>query len=196
MVEMHPSGNYAIISGPVKDNNALLIHEGIMEVLKPHIDEGKIDIVLDQHAAEWIELSALSIVVDFLQDNPDTKIDAILAGNDNLAGGALEALGMLMMDETPLLAGQDAEMKALTRIQEGSQTLTLHKSISKLLNLTVDVATHENVKKEPVILNDYKPEYVNNGKKDVFSYILEPVLVTKENVNEVINSKKNLTENN
>ena len=49
-----PKGNYVLIGGSQTDNNALLLREGQMNILKPAIDRGDIKIVSDQFAREWM----------------------------------------------------------------------------------------------------------------------------------------------
>src|SRR5207253_10465621 len=48
-----PRGNYVLIGGSPTDNNALLLRDGQMNVLKPAIDRGDIKVISDQFAKEW-----------------------------------------------------------------------------------------------------------------------------------------------
>src|SRR3954466_9049163 len=52
-LKTHPTGNYVLIGGSPTDNNALLLRDGQMQILKPAIDRGDIKIVTDQFAKEW-----------------------------------------------------------------------------------------------------------------------------------------------
>src|SRR5437867_9408267 len=54
-----PKGNYVLIGGSPTDNNALLLRDGQMNVLKPAIDRGDIKIISDQFAKEWKAEEAL-----------------------------------------------------------------------------------------------------------------------------------------
>src|SRR5436305_11816852 len=47
-LEHAPKGNYVLIGGSPTDNNALLLRDGQMQILKPAIDRGDIKIVSDQ----------------------------------------------------------------------------------------------------------------------------------------------------
>ena len=58
-VEHAPTGNYFLISGSPKDNNALLMRNGQMSVLQPYIDKGDIKIVVDQWCDGWSAEDAL-----------------------------------------------------------------------------------------------------------------------------------------
>src|SRR5215468_7858156 len=48
-----PKGNYVLIGGSPTDNNALLLRDGQMNVLKPAIARGDIKTISDQFAKEW-----------------------------------------------------------------------------------------------------------------------------------------------
>src|ERR1700694_1742600 len=61
-----PKGNYVLIGGSPTDNNALLLREGQMNVLKPAKDRGDIKVISDQFAREWKPEEALRITEDAL----------------------------------------------------------------------------------------------------------------------------------
>src|SRR5262245_42173882 len=87
----NPIPNYVLIGGSQTDNNALLLVEGQMQVLKPAVDSGQIKIVAQQYAREWLASEALRITEDALTKN-NNNIQAIVASNDGTAGGAVSAL--------------------------------------------------------------------------------------------------------
>jgi len=90
-LDHQPKGNYVLIGGSPTDNNALLLRDGQMQVMKPAIDKGDIKVVSDQFAKEWKAEDALRITEDALtKTNNDIK--AIVASNDGTAGGAISAL--------------------------------------------------------------------------------------------------------
>ncbi len=86
-----PKGNYFMLGGAPTDNNAKMLREGQLKVLKPAIDRGDIKIVGQQWVPEWSASTALRITEDALTAN-NNKIDAIVASNDGTAGGAIQAL--------------------------------------------------------------------------------------------------------
>ncbi|WP_201325443.1 substrate-binding domain-containing protein, partial [Burkholderia sp. E168m23] len=83
-----PKGNYFLLGGAPTDNNAKMLREGQLKVLKPAIDRGDIKVVGQQWVPEWSASTALRIVEDALTAN-NNKIDAIVASNDGTAGGAI-----------------------------------------------------------------------------------------------------------
>jgi D-xylose transport system substrate-binding protein len=170
-----PKGNYVLIGGSPTDNNALLLRDGQMQVLKPAIDRGDIKVVTDQFAKEWKAEEALRITEDALTKS-NNDIQVIVASNDGTAGGAISALPPPLVGKV-LVTGQDASLDAVQRIVEGKQTMTIYKPITPLANSAVDAAV-KLARGEKVEAKDK----VNNGKLDVPSILQEPVVLDKNNV--------------
>ncbi len=182
MLKQQPKGNYMIVSGPKKDNNSLLIHQGQMNVLQPLIDKGDIQLLADNHVEEWLDMAAFHNVLSFYQTHEDAKVDAILVANDNMLGGVIEALDMVMIDGI-LLAGNDAEVTALERIKNGTQALTIKKLTENLLMVCVELTLSESIEKYPSIKGT-KRTTTNNGQLEVRSYVLSPTLIDRDNLQE------------
>lgn len=175
-----PRGNYVLIGGSPTDYNAILLHNGQMNVLKPAIDRGDIRIVTDQYAREWKAEEALRITEDALTKSGN-RIDAVVASNDGTAGGAVSALEAAGLAGKVLVTGQDAQKDAVQRVVKGTQTMTVYKPIEPLAFGAVDAAV-KLARKEPVDA----PEKINNGKKDVPAILLAPIVVDKSNVDDTI----------
>jgi D-xylose transport system substrate-binding protein len=168
-----------LIGGSPTDNNALLLRDGQMQVLKPAIDRGDIKVVTDQFAKEWKAEEALRITEDALtKTNNDIK--AIVASNDGTAGGAISALPPQLVGKV-LVTGQDASLDAVQRVVEGKQTMTIYKPIVPLANSAVDAAI-KLARGERVEAKDK----VNNGKIDVPSILQEPIVLDKSNVMQTV----------
>jgi D-xylose transport system substrate-binding protein len=174
-----PRGNYVLIGGSQTDNNALLLIEGQMQVLKPAVDSGQIKIVTQQYAREWLASEALRITEDALTKN-NNDIQAIVASNDGTAGGAVSALPPQLVGRV-LVTGQDASLDAVQRIVEGKQTMTVYKPIQPLAFAAVDAAI-KLARKEPVDAKDK----INNGKIDVPAMLFEPMVLDKNNVMQTV----------
>ncbi|HLL70432.1 MAG TPA: substrate-binding domain-containing protein, partial [Pyrinomonadaceae bacterium] len=171
-----PKGNYILVQGSATDNNARLLHEGQMNVLKPAVDRGDIKIVVDQPAREWLASEALNIVENALtQVNND--VVAVIASNDGTARGAIQALDGQRLAGKVLVSGQDADLASLQLIVEGKQTMTIYKPIQPLAYGAVDAAL-KLARGEAVQTNDT----VDNGKKRVPSFLYEPQAVDKNNL--------------
>src|SRR5215510_7833846 len=174
-----PKGNYVLIGGSPTDNNALLLRDGQMEILKPAIAKGDIKIVSDQFAKEWKAEEALRITEDALTKT-NNNIQAIVASNDGTAGGAISALPPDLVGKV-LVTGQDAALDAVQRIVEGKQTMTIYKPIQPLAFSAVDSAV-KLAKGEKLDAKDK----INNGKIDVPAMLFEPMVLDKSNVMQTV----------
>lgn len=174
-----PRGNYVLIYGSQTDNNAILLKDGQMGVLKPAIDSGAIKVVSEQHAREWLASEARRIADDALT-KAGNDIQAIVASNDGTAGGAISALPPSLVGKV-LVTGQDAELPAVQRIAQGEQTMTIYKPITPLAHSAVDsamkLARGERVDTTATI---------NNGRKDVPAILHEPIVADKNNLMETV----------
>jgi D-xylose transport system substrate-binding protein len=170
-----PKGNYVLIGGSPTDNNAHLLRDGQMQVLKPAIDRGDIKIVSDQFAKEWKAEEAQRIAEDALTKNGN-NIQAIVASNDGTAGGAVSALPPQLVGKV-LVTGQDAALDAVQRVAQGEQTMTIYKPIQPLAFAAVDAAM-KLARKEKVDAKDK----INNGKIDVPAILFEPMVLDKNNI--------------
>jgi D-xylose transport system substrate-binding protein len=168
--------NFVIVGGSPTDNNALLLHQGQMNILKPAVDRGDVKIVTDQFAKEWQASAALNIVENALTQ-AHNQVDAIVASNDGTARGAVQALEGQNLAGKVLVSGQDADLASLKLIVEGKQTMTIYKPIQPLAYAAVDAAV-KLARGEKVDTTDT----IDNGFKKVPSALQEPVAVDKDNL--------------
>ena len=168
--------NFVIVGGSPTDNNALLLHQGQMNILKPAVDRGDVKIVADQYAKEWQASAALNIVENALTQ-ANNQVDAVVASNDGTARGAVQALEGQSLAGRVLVSGQDADLASLKLILEGKQTMTIYKSIQPLANGAVDAAI-KLARGEQVATTDT----LDNGFKKVSAILLEPVAVDRANL--------------
>jgi D-xylose transport system substrate-binding protein len=180
LLDRAPKGNYVLIGGAPTDNNALLFREGQMKVLQPAIDRGDVKKVADQWARDWQPSEALKIAENALTQSKN-DVQAIVVSNDGTAGGAIQALEEQKLAGKVLVSGQDADLAALQRIVEGKQSMTVYKPIDKIARraaeVVVSMARGEKVDTGAA---------VNNGKKDVPSILLDPIVVDKSNVAQTV----------
>jgi len=146
VLQAAPKGNYFLLGGAPTDNNAKVLREGQMKVLQPAIDKGDIKIVGQQWVKEWNPTEALSIVENALTRN-NNKIDAIVASNDATAGGAIQALAAQKLAGKVPISGQDADLAAVKRVIDGTQTMTVYKPLkliaTEAAKLSVQLARNE-----------------------------------------------------
>lgn len=172
-----PKGNYVLIAGAPTDNNAHLYRQGQLAVLQPYVDRGEIRIVADQWANDWQPVEGLKILENALTRNHNA-VDAVVASNDGLAGGAVQALAEQKLTGKVIVTGQDAELAACQRIVAGSQSMTIYKPISSLAKRGAEVAILL-ARKEPV---PDATQTLDNGRKEVPSLLIAPIPVDRENL--------------
>jgi D-xylose transport system substrate-binding protein len=175
-----PKGNYVLVGGAPTDNNAKLLRDGQMNILKPAVDRGDVKIISDQFAREWKAEEAQRLTEDALTKTKN-DIQAVVASNDGTAGGAISALDVAGLTGKVLVTGQDAQLDAVQRIAKGTQTMTIYKPIKPLADSAVDSAVKL---ARGEALN--APDKINNGKIDVPSILQEPQAVDRENLDATI----------
>lgn len=168
--------SFVIVGGSPTDHNAILLHEGQMNILKPAVDRGDVKIVADQYAKEWQASAALNIVENALT-RVNNQVDAVVASNDGTARGAVQALEGQGLAGKVLVSGQDADLASLKLIVEGKQTMTVYKSIQPLANGAVEAAV-KLARGEKLDTT----ETIDNKFKKVPAILLEPVAVDRNNL--------------
>lgn len=180
ITKLVPKGRYALIEGADTDNNAYLLKQGQMEVLKPFLDRGDIKIVFDQWTKEWKPEEALKNMENALTANKN-RIDAVIAANDGTAGGVIQALAAQGLDGKIPVTGQDGELAACQRVVEGKQAMTIYKPLSQLADKAAETAIafakNEEVK---------STHQVPNGKAQIPAILLEPLAVDRSNMNATV----------
>jgi len=164
------------MGGAPTDNNAKLFRKGQMNILQPKIDSGDIKVVGDQWVNYWLAENALKIMENALTAN-NNKIDVVVASNDATAGGAIQALEAQGLAGKVSISGQDADLAALRRIVDGTQTMTIYKPINTLASRAAEIAVELADGKTPA-----QNSSLNNGMKDVPAWLLDPVAVTSKNI--------------
>ncbi|MFA5155531.1 MAG: substrate-binding domain-containing protein [Patescibacteria group bacterium] len=175
IVSVKDRGNFAYIGGSPTDNNAFLLREGTMSVLEPLITNGQISLVVNQLTEGWKPDEAYKTIKNYLATGQ--PLDAVVAANDGTAFGVIQALKERGLAGKVPVSGQDAELSACQRIVDGTQTATVYKPIKQLAYRAAEIAVAMAEGHEPDVNNT-----TDNGKVQVLSYFLDPILVTKENM--------------
>jgi D-xylose transport system substrate-binding protein len=110
---------------------------------------------------------------------------ATYAANDGTAGGAIAAMKSAGIEpKSKPTTGQDAELEAIQRILAEEQFMTVYKAIEPEANAAAEIAVA--LAQEEEVPSGLVNGKTNNEAEDVPSVLLEPVAVTKENINETI----------
>ena len=180
LARLAPKGNYVLIGGSPADNNARVLRQGQMRVLQPYIDRGDIRIVSDSWAKDWDPTEAYAIMAKAIAST-NGDITAVVASNDGTAGGAIQALREHKLAGKVLVSGQDADLAAIIRILNGTQTMTIYKPLRlqarEAAEAAVSLATGTRVKNAVLYAN---------GATTVEANLLTPVVVTKDNVMQTV----------
>ncbi|MGC1620812.1 MAG: substrate-binding domain-containing protein [Candidatus Acidiferrum sp.] len=176
LVKQAPKGNYVLIAGSPRDEGAKILHDAQMRVLQPYIDRGDIKVIADGYTKDWLPSEAYLFMLNAV-DSAHGDIAAVLASNDGLAGGAIQALREHHLDGKVLVSGQDADLAAVICIAQGIQSMTVYKPVGNEAVVAAEEAVRL-AKGEKTRAN----RTISDGKGDVPAILLKPVLVTRENI--------------
>jgi D-xylose transport system substrate-binding protein len=176
LVKHAPIGNYVLIAGSPRDEGAKTLHDAQMKVLQPYIDRGDIKVIADGYTKDWLPSEAYLFMLKAI-DSAQGNIAAVLASNDGLAGGAIQALREHNLAGKVLVSGQDADLAAVICIAQGVQSMTVYKPVTNEAAVAAEEAVRL-AKGEKTRAN----RTINNGKVDVPAILLKPIVVTRDNI--------------
>ncbi len=184
-----PEGKYLLLGGDPADQNAFMLREGQMKVLKPAVDAGKVRIVADPFCDKWLRAEATRYTEDALVKHPD--LAAIVASNDGTAGGAIAALQAKGRAGAVPVSGQDADLEACQNVFKGLQAVTVYKPIKKIAEaaalIAIGLARGEDAASIGAKLSQDSAfgarfTQIQNGASKTPTIFLTPIPVTKENL--------------
>ncbi|MEE9315020.1 MAG: substrate-binding domain-containing protein [Rhizobiaceae bacterium] len=187
MLKVKDSGNFAFIKGDQGDPNATFLFQGIMEVLKPNMDAGKIKNVGEAFSDGWKPENAQRNMEQMLTAN-NNKIDAVISENDGMAGGVVAALAAQGMAGTVPVTGQDGDLAAINRVARGTQLVSVWKDSRALGKVAAEAALMLAEGKKMSDVPGTAP--FSGGKRGVTvtSILLAPTPITKANISAVIDA--------
>lgn len=167
--------NVIMVGGSLTDYNVPVLEEGFRQVMT----ENNINVIDSVHCDGW----RAELAYEYVYDNMDiiSQADAIMCGNDNLASKLVSALAEQRLAGTIKVTGQDADLEACQRIVEGTQLMTVYKPMDALASQAAECAI-KLAKGESL----GETESMNDGTYDVSYISLEPIPVSREDMDEVI----------
>jgi D-xylose transport system substrate-binding protein len=178
-----PKGNYILLGGAPTDHNAKLVREGQMGVLEDAVKRSDIKIVADPWVPDWRAEAAMQLTEEALK-KANNKVVAVVASNDVTAGGAIQALEKHGLAGKVLVSGQDANLEAVRRLVNGTQTMTVYKPLRPIAlwaaNAAVQMAKGEKVEGTST---------VDNGLKPVPALLWTPTVIDKDQIPILINDR-------
>lgn len=171
--------NWYCILGAQEDYNMSLILDGVKKAIK-----GKgVELNHIFYTAGWNYDLSYQEMVRLISEG---KIpDAIICGNDSVASSVIQALDRYYPDSPLPICGQDADIAACQYIVQGKQSFTIYKPITKLAELAAKYAVLM-AKGQSIYDGGYNLLTIDNGNGEMPVLWLEPVLVNKENLDQVI----------
>ena len=178
--------------GSPDDNNALMLYNGLIEVLQPYLDDGTLvcksgrtsfdDTCILRWSQETAQQNAENYLASFYADE---DLDIAASAFDGFSYGIKAALENAGYTDAnwPVISGQDAELMACKNILAGKQTFSIYKDTRLLASKAVTMISAVVNGTEPEI-ND--TEQYNNGKLVVPSYLCTPVAADADNMQSLI----------
>ncbi|MCR5255272.1 MAG: substrate-binding domain-containing protein [Acetatifactor sp.] len=164
-----------MVNGPTTDNNVALVSAGFEEVAG--INQWTITDI--SYTDGWKQ----ELAYDYINEHIDMakEADAIMCGNDAIAGQVISALSENRIVGDILVAGQDADLDACQRVVEKTQFMTVYKPIDTLAETAAKYAVR-------LAKGDLSEELLteNNGKYDIPCIYVTPYAVTIDNIDEMI----------
>jgi putative multiple sugar transport system substrate-binding protein len=196
--------NITLFAGSPTDGNAFFFYDGAMSILNPYIDKGVLKVVgpypktsadsgnFQRIATEnWQGPIAKTRMENLLNnDARNVTLDAVLAPNDTLGRAIIEACkaDAKYRSKLPVVTGQDAEFDSALSIKNGEQYMTVFKDTAKLAEAAILLADQvlkgQSVNIPGAVLASGDLAKIGDtGRKVVKTYLLDPVGVTKANLN-------------
>ena len=170
-------GKVIMIGGSPADNNVSLVENAFIKVM----DDNKVEILDSMHCDGW----RAELASEYIYGHRAlvSQCDAIMCGNDNVASEVAVSLAVQRMAGKIMVTGQDADLEACQRIVEGTQIMTVYKPVEKLARRAAECAVAL-AGGEEITGSDVGE--IDNGGKTLPFVRLEPVMVTADNMDEVI----------
>lgn len=195
LLAARPVGDYAILKGDPGDPNTGFLYSGQLEALNKPITAGRVRNVGEAFITGWLSVHAQTATEALLAAN-GSNVDAIIAANDSIARGAIDALAQHGLAGRVAVSGQDGDHDALARIAIGTQTVTIWKDTRIMGQRAAEIAL--------ALANGSKTDQIEDSvifrskpsSAPLHATLLEPTPITAENLQTVIDagwiSKKDL----
>lgn len=158
---MDETGNYVELFGAPSDNNAQTRSNGFTTVISQYPELVKVG----EEVADWDRTKGHDKMQALLQANPD--ISGLIAGNDEMALGAIAALKEAGRLDGMVVGGFDGAPDAVDAIKSGELAYTVLQPVAVFSKQVVEMAD----------------EYIRNGTEpEEEKQAIDCILITKENV--------------
>jgi D-xylose transport system substrate-binding protein len=181
-----PNPSIIEIEGAPTDNNATLFYNGQQRVLGPKYQSGDYRLVQSQQIEDWDNQIGGTTFEQILTGNGG-QVDGVVAANDGLAGAIITVLAKYGLNGQVPVTGQDATPDGLQAILRGDQYMTVYKPIVQeaegAAKLAAALAKGDTAAADALATDSVQDP---QGNRDVKSVLLEPQLITRDNVKTVV----------
>jgi D-xylose transport system substrate-binding protein len=174
----------AMINGDQTSTPGVQFKQGALSALNPAFNAGKLTLGYSVDTPLWNPATATTEMQQALT-KLNNNVQGVLAPNDGIAGGVIAALKSQQLDGKVLITGQDATTAGLQDILLGTQAMTVFKPITLEAAAAAKVAVGLATGNKAVVKQTAKTK-VANGAGNVPSVLLQPIVVTKDNVAVVV----------
>jgi len=177
-----PTGNYVVLAGDRFDRNGFEIKQHVDSILKPHIESGKINLLYETYIEGW-DRDRATFEMQQVVDAYGTDIDVVIACNDPMGLGAIEVLKKHGAHMEVIVTGQDATEEAVRSIYRGEMYMTIyhpHQELGYRTGELVDALLRGEQEGSLATATTF------NGASDISTVNIPSVMVTKDNIEEVL----------
>lgn len=191
--------NIEIFTGAPDDGNVMVFYKSAMGVLKPYIDNGQlvvksgqidmIDVATNGWKSEEAETRMDGLLAEYYASD---KLDAVLSPNDSIALGIISSLEDAGYTEYPIITGMDCDKPNVIAIKNGKQTMSVFADTriltAEVVQIVDAVMTDGEIQHTGTELqsNGIAFSMSDNGTKQVPSFLCDPYVVTKGNIQEIL----------
>jgi D-xylose transport system substrate-binding protein len=175
------AGPIVKINGSPTDSNALEFKRCSTKVF----DAAGVKVAREYDTPDWSPDKAQQEMEQAIAALGRDGFKGVYAANDGTAGGAIAAMAAAGVDSSEIpVTGQDAELAAVQRVLAGEQFMTIYKAIAPESAISAKVAAALARGDEPPA--ETVNRQVDNGKAKVPSMVFDPIVVTRDNVQQTV----------
>jgi D-xylose transport system substrate-binding protein len=179
-----PMGNFMILGGDGRNENAPLIREGELEILTPAASSGA-KIVFNSFIEEWNAEAVYMEIKQYYSLSAKEQLDVIILSSDNMAAGAIRALEEIRPARWPLITGQDGSINACRYILQGKQSMSVLKDSKRIAEKTAQMALFCAEGKKPET-NGITTVLKSDKKIEIPTFFIELEVVDSLSIHELI----------
>ena len=179
LLTRNSKGRWFCFYGPQEDFNMSLIKRGVENQIKG----APVSISLVYYTDGWNYDLSYQKMIELIKER--NLPDVIIAGNDAVANSIIQALGEFYPENNIFIGGQDADIAGCQNVVTGKQAVTIFKPINELAQKAAEISCALAQGKTVEEVAGTK-DVIDNGYGEIPVLWMQPIAVTKKNMDEVI----------